>query len=105
MSLTSDGEVTRMTFQEARKKVLQALRVATSFVNEPRLSAKLNDPDVDFTFGELQLDSFAAIECCMALEDDIGMDFDPADLTIHNSINKLAENIVQRKTAALRDPS
>jgi acyl carrier protein len=88
-----------MTFLEARKKVLQALD-ATTLINEPGFSAKLNDPDIDFTFVELQLDSFAAIECCMALENDIKIEIDPADLTVHNSINKLAEHIVQRTAAA-----
>ena len=36
----------------------------------------------------------------MALEDDIGIDIDPADLAIHDSINKLAEHIAAEATAA-----
>lgn len=89
-----------MNFLEARKKVLQALHTATNVFNEPSLSAKLLDPNKDITFVELQLDSLAAIECCMALEDDVRIDIDPADLAIHNSINKLAEHIVRRTAAA-----
>jgi|SRR5712671_7469360 acyl carrier protein len=100
MSLTPICEVALMTFLEARNKVLQALEVAVDVFNEPELSSRLRDPSHDLTFAELELDSLAAIECCMALEDDISIDFDPADLTIHNSINKLAKHIVQRTTAA-----
>jgi acyl carrier protein len=88
-----------MTFLEARNKVLAALDAAADIFNDPRLSEALRDPSVDLTFAELDLDSLVAIECCMKLEEDIGLDIDPADLTVHNSINKLAEHIVQTTTA------
>jgi acyl carrier protein len=88
-----------MTFLEARKRVLAALDAATDIFNEPRLSVKLRDPSIDLTFAELDLDSLAAIECCMMLEEDTNIDIDPADLTIHNSINKLAEHVAQKTTA------
>jgi acyl carrier protein len=87
-----------MTFLEAREKVLAALGTAVNIFNEAKLSGKLRDPGVDLTFAELQLDSLAAIECCMILEDDTSIDIDPADLAIHNSINKLAGHIAQRTT-------
>jgi len=87
-----------MTFLEARKKVLAALGATIHIFNQPMLSGKLRDPSVDLTFAELELDSLAAIECCMKLEDDTSIDIDPADLAIHNSINKLAEHIAQRTT-------
>jgi acyl carrier protein len=89
-----------MNFLEARKKVLAALSAATDIFNEPRLSGKLRDPSIDLTFAELEIDSLAAIECCLKLEDDIRIDIDPADLSIHNSINKLAQHIVQKTTDA-----
>ena len=89
-----------MTFLEARKKVLQALDVATNVFNDATLDRKLSDPTVDLTFAELELDSLAAIECCMALEEDISIDIDPADLAIYGSVNRLAEYIVGRTTAA-----
>ena len=89
-----------MTFLDARKEVVQALHASTNVFNQPELGAKLHDPSADITFVELELDSLAAIECCLALEDNIRIDIDPADLTIHNSINKLAEHIAQRTNAA-----
>jgi len=89
-----------MTFLEARNKVLQALDAATDVFNDVKFSSKLRDPTVDVTFAELELDSLAAIECCLALEDNIGIDVDPADLTVHSSINRLANYIVQRTSAA-----
>jgi acyl carrier protein len=89
-----------MTSSEARQKVLRALDVAINVFNNPKLSGTLHDPGIDVTFAELELDSLAAIECCMALEDDIGIDIDPADLAIHDSINKLAEHVARRATAA-----
>jgi acyl carrier protein len=89
-----------MTSADAREKVLRALDVAINVFNNPKLSATLHDPAIDVTFAELELDSLAAVECCMALEDDIGIDIDPADLAIHDSINKLAEYIVRRAAAA-----
>ncbi len=89
-----------MTPAEARQKVLRALDVAINIFNDPKLSGKLHEPGIDVTFAELELDSLAAIECCMALEEDIGIDIDPADIAIHDSINKLAEHIVQRTAAA-----
>jgi acyl carrier protein len=100
MSVTPEGKVALMTSAEARQKVLRALDVAINVFNDPELSGKIRDPSIDVMFAELELDSLAAIECCMALEEDIGIDIDPADLAIHDSINKLAEHIVQRTIAA-----
>jgi Phosphopantetheine attachment site. len=91
-----------MTFLEARNKILRALDVATDVFNDEQLNGRLRDPRVDLTFAELELDSLATIECCMALEDDISIDIDPADLALHSSLNKLAEYIVQRTMP--RDP-
>jgi len=89
-----------MTFLEARKKVVQALDAATDVFNDVEFSRRLHDPTVDVSFAELELDSLAAIECCLALEDNISIDVDPADLAVHNSINKLANYIIQRTSAA-----
>ena len=100
MSVAPERKVARVTSAEARQKVLRALDVALGVFNNPKLSGTLHDPAIDVTFAELELDSLAAVECCMALEDDIGIDIDPADLAIHDSINKLAEHIVRRATAA-----
>jgi acyl carrier protein len=100
MSVTAEDKVALMTSAEARQKVLRALDVAINVFNNPELSGKIHDPSIDVMFAEMELDSLAAIECCMALEEDIGIDIDPADLAIHDSINKLAEYIVQRTVAA-----
>jgi acyl carrier protein len=89
-----------MTLAEARMKVLQALDTAIDIFNRPELNSKLRDPGIDLTFAEMGLDSLDAVQCCMVIEEDIDIDIDPADLAIHDSINKLAEHIVQRTNAA-----
>lgn len=89
-----------MNFIVARQKVLRALDVAINIQNDPKVSGKLHDADFDVTFAELELDSLAAIECCMVLEEDVGIDIDPADIAVYDSINKLAEYVVQRANAA-----
>lgn len=89
-----------MTFLEARQKALRALDAATSIFDDAHLNSRINDPDADLTFAELELDSLAVVECCMALENEIDIDIDPADLAAHGSINKLARYLVERTTAA-----
>jgi acyl carrier protein len=88
-----------VTFLEARKTVLRALDATTDIFDEAHLSRTINNPDADLTFLELELDSLAAVECCQALEHDIDIDIDPADLAIHDSINKLARYLVERTRA------
>ena len=84
-----------MTRSEARLKILQALDVASYAMNDPNVGPRLRDPCTDVLFHELGLDSLAAIECCMALEESVGLEIDPADLATHGSINKLAGYIAE----------
>jgi acyl carrier protein len=88
-----------VTFLEARKTVLRALDATTDIFDEAHLNRTISNPDADLTFLELELDSLAAVECCQALEHDIDIDIDPADLAIHDSINKLARYLVERTRA------
>ena len=84
-----------MTRSEARLKILQALDVASYVLNDPNVGPRLRDPNADVLFRELGLDSLAAIECCMALEESVGLEIDPADLATHGSIDKLAGYIAE----------
>jgi acyl carrier protein len=89
-----------MTFLEARRIVLKALDNATNIFDDVNIRAKINNPDVDVSFEELELDSLSAVECCQSIEHDTNVDIDPADLAIHNSINKLARYLAARTSAA-----
>jgi acyl carrier protein len=89
-----------MTFLEARKKVVGALDTAANVLNDADLGTALRDPGADVRFADLKLDSLAAIECCLMLEDDTMIEIDPADLAIHDSVNRLAEFIAQRTSTA-----
>jgi acyl carrier protein len=89
-----------MTFSEARETVVRALDTAANVLNDADLGTALRDPALDVRFAELKLDSLATIECCLVLEDDTMIEIDPADLAIHDSVNRLAEFIAQRTSTA-----
>ncbi len=88
-----------MNFLEARLKVLAALDEAIDIFNDVNLRETIDNPDLDRTFSDLELDSLSAVQCCLTLEDDLNIDIDPADLAIHDSINKLAKHIAERTSA------
>jgi acyl carrier protein len=88
-----------MTRLEARQKILQALDSASYALHDPNFSRRLRDLNVDVQFEELELDSLAAIECCMALEESIGIEIDPAHLATYNSLDKLADYIAKEASA------
>ena len=94
---TSHSEAVRMTPSEARRQILQALAAASLALNDPYTGPRLRDPNADIGFEELNLDSLAALECCMVLEESSGLEIDPADLTTYNSVNKLAAYIVEKR--------
>jgi acyl carrier protein len=86
-----------MTHSEARRKILQALAVASNALDDAHVGPRLRDPSLDVRFDELQLDSLAAIECCMVLEESVGIEIDPADLATYGSVNGLAGYITAEK--------
>jgi acyl carrier protein len=82
-----------MTFQEARKHILAAIHSASSVLDEPRYAGLATTPDMDVAFDDLGLDSLAAMEICMELEDKAGIEIDLGDLAIHPSVNLLARHV------------
>jgi acyl carrier protein len=89
-----------VTFLEARKRVLQALDAATDIFHDVHFNRRLDDPAIDQTFSELELDSLSIVQCCQALEEDTQIDIDPADLAVHNSVNQLAWYLAERTSVA-----
>jgi hypothetical protein len=55
--------------------------------------------DIDFTFAELDMDSFAYIELCMAIEVGTGVSLAPDDLGRYASLGTLAQSLVGRNRA------
>jgi acyl carrier protein len=82
-----------MTFLEAREKIVQALHHATDALNDPRFADSLRDRNQDVKFAEMNMDSLAAIECSMMLEEETGMEIDPAQIAMCESVNGLARFI------------
>jgi acyl carrier protein len=59
----------------------------------------LVQPDDDMDFAELDLDSLAAMEMCLEIEDKTGIEIDLGDLAQHPSVNALAKFMVARAPA------
>jgi acyl carrier protein len=81
-----------MTFEEARKQVVSAIHSATGALNEKHVWNKLAQDDVDFS--DVELDSLAAMEVCVELEEKTGVEIDLGHLAQHPSVNALARFIV-----------
>jgi acyl carrier protein len=85
-----------MNFEEARKHILAAIHSASSVLDEPRYAGLATMPEMDVGFDDLGLDSLAAMEICMALEEKAGIEIDLGDLAIHPSVNMLARHVATR---------
>ena len=82
-----------MTFGAARKHILKAINATTSILDEPRFAACVADPGQNIPFADLELDSLAAMEICMELEEKAGIEIDLGDLAVYPSVNELAEHV------------
>ena len=85
-----------MTFEEARSHILQAFNHTSSILSETRFASQLADPGQDIALSELGLDSLAAMEICMKIEDETGVEIDLGDLAIYSSINALARHLAAK---------
>jgi acyl carrier protein len=88
-----------MKFEEARAQVISAIQFASSALNEELIASKLADNGADLAFSELELDSLAAMELCIEIEDKTGVEIDLGDLALHASVNDLAKLMVARSPA------
>jgi acyl carrier protein len=85
-----------MTFGAARGFVLKALHGACGLLNDPLLARRIDDPDSDIDFSELELDSLGMLQATLALEDDTGIEVDVGELVNHATVNALSELIVAK---------
>jgi acyl carrier protein len=85
-----------MTFDEARGRIFAALHAANGLLNDPVMAKKSRDPSADVSFADLGLDSLEAMELCMNVEEDIGVEVGLGDLALHPSVNTLAAALAER---------
>jgi acyl carrier protein len=88
-----------MTFEEARSRIFAALHSTHGLLNDPVIAKKSRDPSADVIFADLELDSLEAMELCMNVEDDIGVEVGLGDLALHPSINTLAAALAERTSS------
>jgi len=86
-----------MKFEDARAQIIVAIDAATSILSEPRFAGRIRDPEFDVEFADLGLDSLAAMEICMELEEKAGIEIDLGDLAIHPSLNMLARHVMETR--------
>ena len=88
-----------MNFAEARAQILSAIDFASGALNKEPIARKLAEPNADIEFSELDLDSLAAMEVCLEIEDKTGLEIDLADLARYPTLNTLA-GFLAGKTAS-----
>ncbi len=88
-----------MKYEQARDHVISAIQFATGALNKEGVANKLAKPGGDMDFAELDLDSLAAMEMCLEIEDKTGIEIDLGDLAQHPSVNALAKFMVARAPA------
>ena len=82
-----------MKFDEARDRVISAIHLATGALNDKHVWNTLaNQDDVDFS--DIELDSLAAMEMCVEIEEKTGIEIDLGDLAQNPSVNALAKFMV-----------
>ena len=88
-----------MHVTEARELVVELLRLANIYTLRNR-SAETTfvSGEVDFTLDELDMDSLAQMELCIALEVNIGMAIVPEDLPGIATLGGLAHAVLVRRS-------
>lgn len=82
-----------MTAVEIRQIIVRAMNEWVGAADRPEWAAKLVDPGQDVRFTDLDVDSLAAAEISMLLEDETGYACDLGDFVAYPSIQTLAEFI------------
>src|SRR6478672_3253181 len=96
MSGRTESKKARMTFDEARRQVLEAIDYTTSALNDKRFAEFVRGSAGDLAFADLDLDSLASMEICRLLEEQTGVEVDLGDLVAQGSVNSLALMIAAR---------
>jgi acyl carrier protein len=86
-----------MTPAEARSRVIAAISKATPSIHQERVSRALADPGGDLAFSDVDIDSLAAMEMCVEIEDQTGVEVDLGDIARYPSVNQLASFIAGKK--------
>jgi acyl carrier protein len=81
-----------MTFDEAREHIISAITSTSTVLSQPRFAAATTS-NSDIEFSDLSLDSLAAMEICMDIEERAGIAVDLGDLAVHPSVNALAKHV------------
>lgn len=84
-----------MKFEDAREHVIAAVHSATGSLNQSGVWTKLANGE-DVPFSEMEIDSLAAMQMCLDIEEKTGLEIDLAELAQHPSINTLANFIVAK---------
>lgn len=85
-----------MTFDEARKLLLDALHEAAGVLHDRKFADQIVGSDKDIPFSEIEMDSLAVMEVCLMIDDRTGIEVDPADLIANPSLNALATLVAAR---------
>ncbi len=85
-----------MTPAEVRAIIIRGVNEWVSAADRPQLSKRLADPAQDVLFADLDVDSLAAAEISMLIEDETGYACDIADFIANPSIDTLSAFVAER---------
>ena len=88
-----------MTFEDTRASIFAALHKARGVLNDPVMEARSRNHAADVSFAELELDSLSAMELCMNVEEDVGVEIELGELALHPSVNALAAALAKRTSS------
>ncbi len=89
-----------MTPSDVRVILIKAVDDWVLVADRPALAKRLADPDEDVRFDELDVDSLAAAEISIAIEDQTGYACDLADFLTYPSIRSLSDHIAAQLAEA-----
>lgn len=85
-----------MTPADVRAIIIRGVNEWVSAADRPLLAKRLANPAIDVPFDELEVDSLAAAEISMLIEDETGYACDIADFIAYPSVDTLSAFIAER---------
>lgn len=85
-----------MTKEEARALLVSTLHDASGALDNGSLSPRLNDPNGEIRIEELEIDSLTTIEWGMKIEEQAGIEIDPAVLKEFETLGELAAHLAAK---------
>lgn len=85
-----------MSETELRTVIVNALNEWLVAADHPEWAARLADPETDVAFAELDVDSLAAAEIAMTIEDETGYECDITDLNSHPTLMSLSRFLARQ---------